>query len=91
MTILVLTCSLSFSNVAETGEQYMGRLLQVDVRQAVWSLCMWEWKKRRTCEHLRTCQKSTANGVWGMSFPFIFRALVFKNNSRRVRNKLVKQ
>lgn len=47
----------------------MGRWLQVEVRPTVWSLCMWERKNNRVPGHLRMCQKSTASGVRGMTFP----------------------
>lgn len=47
----------------------MGRLLQVEVKPTVWSLCMWDRKNNRVPGHFRTCQKSTASGVCGITFP----------------------
>lgn len=47
----------------------MGRSLQVEVKPTVWSLCMWDKKNNRVPGHLRTCQKSTASGVCGMTLP----------------------
>lgn len=69
----------------------MGLSLHVEVRPIVWSLCMCDRKKRRVPGHFRTCQKSTASGVCGITFPFIDMSAGLRLHRRSYNNQVEEQ